>query len=67
MEICIIGGGFCGISSARISLDHGLTPFILCKSPQPGGIWNGNPNETGVWDSMLTNTSKYLTCYSDLP
>ena len=67
MEVCIIGGGSCSIVCARICLDHDLIPFILCKNPQPGGIWNGYPNETGVWDSMLTNTSKYVTCYSDLP
>ena len=67
METCIIGGGFSGIISAKLCLDHGLTPYILCKSPHAGGLWNALPSEIGVWDSMLTNTSKYNTSFSDFP
>ena len=67
MEVCIIGGGICGIGSAKQSLDHGLVPFVLCKSSAPGGMWNGFPNEVGVWNSLCTNTSKWLTAFSDQP
>ena len=67
MEVCIIGGGFCGIGAAKQSLDHGLVPFIICKSSAPRGLWNGFSNEIGVWDSMRTNACKWLTTFSDQP
>jgi Predicted flavoprotein involved in K+ transport len=38
MEACIIGGGFSGIISAKICIDYGLTPFVLNKGPEPGGL-----------------------------
>ena len=65
MEVCIIGGGISGVISAKLSIDHGLVPFILCKSPAAGGLWNGFPNEIGVWNSMSTNTSKWLSTFTD--
>ena len=65
MEICIIGGGISGVISAKISIDHGLIPFVLCKSSAVGGLWNGFPNEIGVWNSMNTNSSKWLSTFSD--
>ena len=67
MEVCIIGAGFFGISAAKISIDNGLTPFILNKAPSPGGLWNGFEGETGVWNSLTTNTSKHLSAFSDFP
>ena len=51
--------------SANKCLDHGLVPFVLCKSPAAGGLWNGFANEIGVWDSLTTNSSKYLFTFSD--
>ena len=65
MEACVIGGGFSGIISAKILLDHGLVPFIICKSPAAGGLWNGYPNEVGTWESMVSNGSKYMFTFSD--
>ena len=67
MEVCIIGGGFSGIISAKLCQDRGLLPYIITKDPAAGGLWNGFPNEIGVWDSLHTNTSKYLYTYSDYP
>ena len=65
MEVCIIGAGQSGINAAKICLDHGLVPYVLSKSPQAGGIWNGFENEVGVWNSLRTNISKYNSSYSD--
>ena len=65
MEVCIVGGGNSAIISAKICLDRGLVPIILTKDPVPGGLWSGLPNQIGVWDSLHTNTSKYLFTFSD--
>jgi dimethylaniline monooxygenase (N-oxide forming) len=67
MEVCIIGGGYSAIISAKVSISQGLTPFILNKSPATGGLWKGSPNEIGVWRSITANNSKYITCFSDQP
>lgn len=67
MEVCIIGGGFSGIISAKVCLENGLTPVILEKSQSPGGIWRGYAGEVGVWESMHTNNSKYALTFSDFP
>ena len=48
MEVCIIGGGFSGIISAKYCKDEGLVPFVLEKSRSPGGIWRGYADEVGV-------------------
>lgn len=67
MEICIIGGSFYGIASAKTSIDHGLVPFILNKDPEFGGIWNGYSDQIGIWDSLCTNSSKFNTSFADYP
>ena len=67
MEVCIIGGGFSGIISAKVCLSNGLIPFILEKSSSHGGIWRGYEGEVGVWESMHTNNSKYALTFSDFP
>lgn len=67
MEVCIVGGGYSAIISAKVCLDHGLVPVVLNKSQMIGGLWKGAPNEIGVWKSITANNSKYITCFSDLP
>jgi cation diffusion facilitator CzcD-associated flavoprotein CzcO len=67
-EVCIIGGGFSGIISAKVCKSYGLTPFILERSQDPGGVWKENNSDSvGMWDSMHVNNSKYALTYSDLP
>ncbi|CAG9318582.1 unnamed protein product [Blepharisma stoltei] len=66
-EICIIGGGAGGLISCKIAMDYGLTPVVLEKSSWLGGIWRNPNDEIGVWNSLSTNTSKYFTCFSDMP
>ena len=65
MEVCIIGGGFSGVISSKLCKDRGLVPFILNKTPSPGGLWKGVPNEIGVWDSLHANAMKYIFSFSD--
>ncbi|CAG9327113.1 unnamed protein product [Blepharisma stoltei] len=66
-EVCIIGGGAAGIISCKIAKDYGLVPCVIEKSNSFGGIWKNSDEEIGVWNSLRTNTSKYFTCFSDMP
>lgn len=52
MEICIIGGGWLGISAAKVCVENNCKPTILCRDQSFGGIWQGFPNRIGVWDSL---------------
>ena len=65
MEICIIGGGFSGIISAKISKYHNLIPFILDKNPEIGVFGKVFPSQIGVLESVCTNTLGYLFTFSD--
>jgi dimethylaniline monooxygenase (N-oxide forming) len=67
MEVCIIGAGFVGLLAAKSCLSHNLSPFILNKQPSFGGIWRSFPGQTGIYDSLHTNTCKYVFCFSDMP
>ena len=66
MEVCIVGGGYSGIISAKLCLDNGFIPFILEKTNNFGGIWTEDINKISVWNSLHTNTEKYLSGFSDL-
>jgi dimethylaniline monooxygenase (N-oxide forming) len=65
MEVCIIGGGLCGIVSSRVALDHGLIPFVLNKSSKIGGLWNPEAPGMSTWDSLHLNGSKHIAAFSD--
>lgn len=67
MEICIIGAGFSGIAACKQALSHNLVPFILERNSDVGGIWQGFPNQAGVWDSLHTNSTKQMMWFSDHP
>ena len=67
MEVCIVGAGFSGIIASKICKDHGFLPYILEKCSYFGGIWGSSDNQSYVWPSLRTNTSKYLTGFSDQP
>jgi len=66
MEVCIVGGGFCGIVSSRVALDNGFIPFVLNTSSKIGGLWNPGPSQNSTWDSLHLNGSKHMAAISDL-
>ncbi|OMJ82915.1 hypothetical protein SteCoe_16316 [Stentor coeruleus] len=66
MEVCIIGGGWLGISAAKVCIENNCRPTVLCRDPSFGGIWQGFPNRIGVWDSLTMNTNKYQSSFSDM-
>ena len=65
-RVAIIGGGPGGLVAARYLKHHGFEPVIFEQGDQIGGQWNVRSPHSGVWPSMVTNTSRFLTCFSDL-
>ena len=65
-RVAIIGSGPGGLVAARYLKHHGFEPVIFEQSDQVGGQWNVRSPHSGVWPSMVTNTSRLLTCFSDL-
>jgi dimethylaniline monooxygenase (N-oxide forming) len=65
-RVAIIGGGPGGLVAARYLKHHGFDPVIFEQGDQIGGQWNVRSPHSGVWPSMVTNTSRFLTCFSDL-
>jgi dimethylaniline monooxygenase (N-oxide forming) len=64
--VAIIGSGPGGLVAARYLKNHGFEPVIFEQDDDIGGQWNVHSPHSGVWPSMVTNTSRWLTCFSDL-
>ena len=62
----IIGSGPGGLVAARYLKHHGFKPVVFEQDDEIGGQWNVRSPHSGVWPSMVTNTSRLLTCFSDL-
>jgi hypothetical protein len=43
-----------------------MDPVVFEQGERIGGQWSGDPNHSGVWPSMRTNTSRIMTSFSDL-
>src|SRR5246500_5333166 len=65
-RVAIIGSGPGGLVAARYLKDHGFEPVVFEQDDDIGGQWNVRSPHSGVWPSMVTNTSRLLTCFSDL-
>ncbi|XP_077188358.1 dimethylaniline monooxygenase [N-oxide-forming] 4-like [Paroedura picta] len=70
-KVAIIGAGVSGLASLKCCLDEGLEPTCFEKSSSIGGLWQFQeiPEEgrTNVYKSVITNTSKEMTSFSDFP
>jgi hypothetical protein len=66
-RVAIIGAGPAGLVAARYLLQHGFDPVLFEQSSRLGGQWNQGASHSGVWPSMVTNTSRVNTHFSDLP
>ena len=62
-RVAIIGSGPGGLVAARYLKHHGFDPVIFEQGDQIGGQWNVRSPHSGVWPSMVTNTSRFLTCF----
>jgi dimethylaniline monooxygenase (N-oxide forming) len=65
-RVAIIGSGPGGLVAAKFLKQHGWEPVLFEQSDSIGGQWNARSAHSGVWPSMVTNTSRWLTCFSDL-
>ncbi|MBV9999714.1 MAG: NAD(P)-binding domain-containing protein [Verrucomicrobia bacterium] len=64
--VAIIGSGPGGLVVAKFLKQHGWEPVLFEQNDALGGQWNARSPHSGVWPSMVTNTSRWLTCFSDL-
>src|ERR1700730_2715288 len=65
-RVAIIGSGPGGLVTAKFLKQHGFEPVLFEQNDAIGGQWNACSTSSGVWPSMVTNTSRLLTCFSDL-
>lgn len=65
-SVAIIGAGPAGLVAARFlkAEDFKITLFDQCA--RMGGQWTSDPEYSGIWPNMRTNTSRPMTCFSDL-
>ncbi|NXC12370.1 FMO4 monooxygenase, partial [Corythaeola cristata] len=70
-HVAIIGAGVGGLASLKCCLDEGLEPTCFEKSEDIGGLWRYTDSTEGgrvsVYRSIITNTSKEMSCFSDFP
>ena len=66
-KVAVIGAGPGGLVAARYLKSEGFEPVIFEQGERIGGQWSANPNHSGVWPAMRTNTSRINTAFSDLP
>jgi dimethylaniline monooxygenase (N-oxide forming) len=65
-KVAIVGSGPGGLVAAKYLKEHGFEPVIFEQAKEIGGQWNVHGPGSGVWPSMVANTSRFLTCFSDL-
>ncbi|HYY29032.1 MAG TPA: NAD(P)-binding domain-containing protein [Chthoniobacterales bacterium] len=65
-RVAIIGSGPAGLVGARYLKQHGFEPVVFEQDDEIGGQWNVRSPHSGIWPSMVPNTSRLLTCFSDL-
>ncbi len=66
-NVGIIGAGPAGIAAARYLISEGFEPVLFEATGAIGGQWSGNPEISGIWPGLRTNTSRVLTAFSDMP
>jgi dimethylaniline monooxygenase (N-oxide forming) len=64
--VAVVGSGPGGLVAARYLKHHGFEPVVFEQDDEIGGQWNFRSPHSGIWPSMVTNTSRLLTCFSDL-
>jgi dimethylaniline monooxygenase (N-oxide forming) len=65
-NVAIVGSGPGGLVAAKYLKQHGFEPVVFEQDDSIGGQWNAHSPHSGVWPTMVTNTSCLLTCFSDL-
>ncbi|XP_054240363.1 dimethylaniline monooxygenase [N-oxide-forming] 4 [Indicator indicator] len=70
-RVAVIGAGVGGLASIKCCLDEGLEPTCFERSEDIGGVWHYmdtmDSRGISVYRSVITNTSKEMSCFSDFP
>ncbi|KFO94620.1 Dimethylaniline monooxygenase [N-oxide-forming] 4, partial [Buceros rhinoceros silvestris] len=70
-RVAVIGAGVGGLASVKCCLDEGLEPICFERSEDIGGVWrymdSTDDGRVSVYRSVITNTSKEMSCFSDFP
>uniref|UniRef100_A0A8D0DP62 Flavin-containing monooxygenase n=1 Tax=Salvator merianae TaxID=96440 RepID=A0A8D0DP62_SALMN len=70
-SVAIVGAGVSGLASIKCCLDEGLVPTCFERTDGIGGLWQftetPQKGRLSVYRSVVSNTSKEMTCFSDFP
>uniref|UniRef100_A0A8C9W1T5 Flavin-containing monooxygenase n=1 Tax=Scleropages formosus TaxID=113540 RepID=A0A8C9W1T5_SCLFO len=70
-RVAVIGAGSSGLTCIKCCLEEGLEPVCFESSDDIGGLWRfkeiPEPERSSTYRSLVTNTSKEMMCFSDLP
>ncbi|XP_016002629.2 dimethylaniline monooxygenase [N-oxide-forming] 2 [Rousettus aegyptiacus] len=70
-KVAVIGAGVSGLSSLKCCVDEGLQPTCFERTKDIGGLWRFQENvedgRASIYQSVITNTSKEMSCFSDFP
>ncbi|GFR57653.1 dimethylaniline monooxygenase [N-oxide-forming] [Elysia marginata] len=70
--VCIVGAGQSGLAALKESILQGMEPICYDLDSDIGGLWHKketyeNSNTASVWQSLVSNNSKYTMSFSDFP
>ncbi|NP_001451.2 flavin-containing monooxygenase 2 isoform a [Homo sapiens] len=70
-KVAVIGAGVSGLISLKCCVDEGLEPTCFERTEDIGGVWRFKENvedgRASIYQSVVTNTSKEMSCFSDFP
>ncbi|XP_020025621.1 flavin-containing monooxygenase 2 isoform X2 [Castor canadensis] len=70
-KVAVIGAGVSGLISMKCCVDEGLEPTCFERTEDIGGLWRFKENvedgRASIYQSVITNTSKEMSCFSDFP
>nr|UYQ90856.1 flavin-containing monooxygenase 2 [Sus scrofa] len=70
-KVAVIGAGVSGLISLKCCVDEGLEPTCFEQTEDIGGLWRFKENvedgRASIYQSVITNTSKEMSCFSDFP
>lgn len=67
MQICVIGAGAAGLTTAKHLLEEGFDVEILEKRDGLGGLWYFDPKQSSVSKGTHATSSKTFLQFSDFP
>src|SRR3954447_8762484 len=66
-RVAVVGAGPAGLVAGKHALEAGFDVTVFEAQDALGGQWNAGSPVSGVWPGMRTNTSRWMTAFSDFP